>query len=621
MSIPSVAALPPNIQLNILRLLSQSEFNKSQSISPSVVETNDEGRRYQDFTEVLHWRGYATIDTFLPLDLATDVRRSVCTQEGLRAGRVGTGALRTVDGDARSDKVRFIALSKNGKPDKQTALLQKVLECAESVISDVNEQLGLRENDLLRSNGVFQLAYYSNGARYRKHKDSSMFMPGRLLTLILYFSEDDWDASKGGVLRLYPYDSNETNFRHHVDIPPTFNKLLMFKSHMEHKLYSESSRAVNTICGEPPISVQYSLKSKATIFVSIASYRDPDTYRTIASLLRTASDPSAIHIAVFHQDHPDEDKSLHDQHRWSEVTSKYAANILRVVIPNDSAKGPYSARRIIWKYMLWPQSATVANAYYLQIDSHMRFCNEWDQKLLSLLKEAQSVHEKSVISFYPPGFDDNNLQSSKGGVEYFDRPLHPYGPVVMSVIEPATADPSRIDLPRVKGTLVFPAPSPIVWPNGIAEPPGLVRQRALAAGMLFAPVEAVPDMYALRIPAKDNGDKPRLKADAQLPGLFFGEEIACMARLWTWGWEVWGPRDCMMDIAFHRWSRNYRRTFAADRTEQAEELRRRSEECVRVLIGLEEGSSGAEFDEWKQGAANGVGNIRSIGAFREFVGY
>jgi hypothetical protein len=39
--------------------------------------------------------------------------------------------------------------------------------------------------------------------------------------------------------------------------------------------------------------------------------------------------------------------------------------------------------------------------YYLQIDSHSEFVEEWDTKLIKMIHDAPA--KKPVISTYPPG--------------------------------------------------------------------------------------------------------------------------------------------------------------------------------------------------------------------------
>lgn len=111
------------------------------------------------------------------------------------------------------------------------------------------------------------------------------------------------------------------------------------------------------------------------IFVSIASYRDPDVLNTIDSLIENADNP--LNIFVFNQsedviDHP---------------------NATIINIDYKKAKGPSWARHVL-------QSFITDEKYYMQIDAHMRVCKGWDTKMIQYLGMANS--QKALLSYYPP---------------------------------------------------------------------------------------------------------------------------------------------------------------------------------------------------------------------------
>ena len=43
-----------------------------------------------------------------------------------------------------------------------------------------------------------------------------------------------------------------------------------------------------------------------------------------------------------------------------------------------------------------------------------------------------------------------------------------------------------------------------------------------------------------------------------LPGLFFGEELLQLCRMWRRGWDVYAPHQ---PVAYHLWSRKHRPTL------------------------------------------------------------
>ena len=123
-----------------------------------------------------------------------------------------------------------------------------------------------------------------------------------------------------------------------------------------------------------------------TIFVQIASYRDPELPATISDCIRKAKYPERLRFGICWQKTEDEqiDKYIHDQRfrvhsvHWSE------------------SKGVGWARHIC-------NSLYQYEDFTLQIDSHHRFIPNWDVELINMWKSCN--HKKAVISGYPPGYD------------------------------------------------------------------------------------------------------------------------------------------------------------------------------------------------------------------------
>ncbi|KAJ3119987.1 N-acetylglucosaminyltransferase [Physocladia obscura] len=599
--------LPSNIQLNILRMIGpRPSPNPNSNPSPAdfAEKLADKDDQYSREIGLFQRFGFATIQQFLAPEAAlTALHVFSSNHDALRPARIGTGVLKTFDPNVRNDRIRFIDIfptvtaSVNSEEQKTVAAVYHALN---PVISAINAALNLDSNDCLVSNGIFQLGFYSNGARYQKHRDSSPFMPGRLVTLIIYLTQD-WNMTKGGQLRLYRQTTHG-----HIDIAPLFNRLLIFKSHYDHEvlpafcdrfaltmwLYSESLKAVEAVCAPTFSTIRSQIKTAQwSIFVSIASYRDPDAYSTVEHLIKTAKYPERLIIAVLHQDDPVEDAQLHAKKNDAILS---IACIFINTIDRKDATGPYAARRKIAREMK-NNSAT----HYFQIDSHMRFANNWDCILVELLDVAESVSKKSAISFYPPGFDDKNFTQ----LEIFQLPPPPFGPVLMKANPVLDVD----GMVRVTGSLVFPPPNPETHLDGVVEPQSLIRQRFIAAGLLFSRPEIMNDLYNL---ADDD-------VESNLDGLFFGEECLCTAKLWTRGYEIWGPRDPNLGVAFHRWSRVGRSTFWENFDGESGNLlknkRARSQACVKFVLGLQSfvPSTAEEtvglFQNWAAGKSNGVG--------------
>ncbi|KAJ3237466.1 Egl nine 3 [Chytriomyces hyalinus] len=645
-----ISGLPSSIQLQILRHLSATKPpQKPVQLNPAKHTASSEATLTA--CQALTKCGFAVVDDFLAPETADKVLSNLCkpwrSNGKLRPAKTGAGVLRKTDLRVRSDSVAAVDLgeidslldrenlsdgvdaengSNEGRAVHDSAQPRSVHDQLMVLVHGVNRAFSLPENQELRSNGLAQLGFYSDGAMYVKHKDASPLIPGRLITAIMYFTEN-WEESQGGQLRLYSDDGSYT------DIAPRFNRLLLFKSHLDHEvmptfcdrfaltiwMYSENADTAAKIRLHSMLprtkakqlnELEAAESDKSwSITISVASYRDPDTHATVNSLLQNAKYPQRLKIHILYQDHPEEDSLIH-----SEPLVSNGASVVSTTIPSHSATGPYSARRTIAKKIPLPPAE---DAYYLQIDSHMRFVQDWDTSIIEFLKSAETVCSKSIISFYPPGFGDDNLNPTTGS---YLQPPGPHGPVLM-YCKGFDAD----GMPRVAGKLVFPPPPVKTWPDGVSETETLIRQPFVAAGLLFARIVVIQDMYGI-----SEESNATAQVSENLEGLFFGEESLCSARLWTRGWEIWAPRDPEVAIGFHRWNRAYRHTFwenssSEDVNDGGKEGRdigkNRCRRLVKRVLELEgSGDAHALDGEWGPGFRNGVGKDRLLADWKVLCG-
>ena len=139
------------------------------------------------------------------------------------------------------------------------------------------------------------------------------------------------------------------------------------------------------------------------IFVSIASYRDPDLLNTVKSCYENATNKNMLFFSIFSQaedsEHPDlsfipDDQIRYIKTNWSE--SKGAC---------------------------WARSKSTSNLkgkYFLQIDSHSRFKSNWDELIINNYKNAQKFWgNRIIITSYPDPFELN----SDGTAKLIDYPL------------------------------------------------------------------------------------------------------------------------------------------------------------------------------------------------------
>jgi len=132
-----------------------------------------------------------------------------------------------------------------------------------------------------------------------------------------------------------------------------------------------------------------------TIFIQIASYRDPQLLPTIKSILENAKYPKNIRFGICRQYHPEDGFDSLDEYKDD--------NRFRVVdVLYSESKGVCWARNQV-------QQLYKNEKYTLQIDSHMRFEKNWDDTLIKMLKGLQKDgYNKPLLTGYVSSFDPDN---------------------------------------------------------------------------------------------------------------------------------------------------------------------------------------------------------------------
>jgi glycosyltransferase involved in cell wall biosynthesis len=151
--------------------------------------------------------------------------------------------------------------------------------------------------------------------------------------------------------------------------------------------------------------------SMGTIFIQIASYRDPQLKPTLKDLLEKAKYPEKLWVAIAWQ-HSNEDT-------WDELDEYKNDPRFRILdIDHKEAKGVCWARNQV-------QQLYDSEDYTLQIDSHMRFEENWDETLVGMLEGLMGQgYEKPLLTSYVPSFDPDNDPSGRVRIPWrmnFDR--------------------------------------------------------------------------------------------------------------------------------------------------------------------------------------------------------
>lgn len=223
-----------------------------------------------------------------------------------------------------------------------------------------------------------------------------------------------------------------------------------------------------------------------TIFVQIASYRDPDCKNTIRDLFKNAKHPKNIFIGLNWQYSNDDDFEPF----YKEDT--YIDQIRVVRHDCTESKGVCWARA---KTQLLYNNET----YTLQIDAHMRFIENWDEELLNMYHMLRKTGiKKPVISHYPPNFTlDGKYDTRQGKMTSYIRDD---GIVYFKLSGYSIEKYDEMPLPSA----------------------------SVAGGFIFA-------------------DASIIKEIPYDPNLYFhGEEITLSTRLWTNGWDIFNPTKIIM---------------------------------------------------------------------------
>lgn len=132
-----------------------------------------------------------------------------------------------------------------------------------------------------------------------------------------------------------------------------------------------------------------------SIFVQIASYRDPELVPTIDDLLKKAKNPERLKICIAHQFSKDD--------QWDRL-DKYAddSRFIVIEIPHNESEGVCWARNQI-------QQHYEGEDYTLHLDSHHRFIQDWDTECVDMLNGLiDKGINKPLITSYVPSYDPTN---------------------------------------------------------------------------------------------------------------------------------------------------------------------------------------------------------------------
>jgi hypothetical protein len=292
------------------------------------------------------------------------------------------------------------------------------------------------------------------------------------------------------------------------------------------------------------------MDNPATIFISIASYRDPELLPTLRDMLQHAAHPEHLHVAICWQDSGE--LNVFEQAGFTPAGSRCVAEQQVFSFHYCQARIDiisvhyYASQGACWARSL-AETLYEDEAYFLQIDSHCRFIPAWDDEMRHMLRQLQAQSALPIISSYPPAYrpgEDEEASKKRYVSRLIFREFDAKG------------------IPMFSST-PFEAQAP-------------VRGSYLAGGFIFT-----------------SGDY--VKAIPNDPQIFFaGEEIAMAVRAFTHGYDIFHPHKPLL---WHYYQRKDHSKVWGDHSNEAKskgdiekawwERDQISKRRVRTVLGLE----------------------------------
>ena len=291
-----------------------------------------------------------------------------------------------------------------------------------------------------------------------------------------------------------------------------------------------------------------------TIFIQIASYRDPELLPTLKNCIDKAKYPENLRFGIAWQ------HCLEDE--WDNLDQYKDDSKFRIVDINyKDAKGACWARNKL-------QQEYKEEKYTLQLDSHHRFIQDWDEELINMIEQLQlKGHEKPLLTSYISSFNPKDDPAGR-------------------VKEPWWMTFDRF----IPEGAIFFLPATIPGWQDMTEP---IPSRFYSAHFCFTLGEFVKEV----------------QHDPEY--YFHGEEISIAVRAFTHGYDLFHPHKV---IAWHEYTRNGRTKHWDDNLEWGK-FNTVSHNRNRILFGMD-GNCSCQLDF----GIYGFGTKRTLRDYEKYAG-
>lgn len=296
----------------------------------------------------------------------------------------------------------------------------------------------------------------------------------------------------------------------------------------------------------------------SSIYIQIASYRDPDLWNTIKNAIESSSKKRSLHISVVDQ-YSDEDKFEDIRKNFKNLKASEFCKLSYKKVHYTKTKG------VCWVRHLLNKKYQGEN-YTLQLDSHHRFVKDWDSAFVKMYRDLKKEgYKKPLLTTYCPAY----IQQTEERFEFatqmdFDR-FTPEGAVFFS-------------------SGVIPD-----WEN--RELP--VPSKFISGHMIFT-----DGKFCQQVPYDPHY-------------LFHGEEINLTVRAYTHGYDLFHPHK---PVVFHEYSRSHRPRKCWDDDPSWNKKNEKSHLRNRKFFEMDGEPKDIDFGEYD------LGKKRTIEDYEEYSG-